>query len=331
MFRRLSLLLLVCLCLLAPCVLHAEPKTVVFIRYRIAPSYWATVVNGFKETMASLGFKEGEQVRYVDILTRSADKSSVPDVMDAVAEWQDKADMIVTCGWVSIYARSKLKETSTPQLFVPVLKSAALQMLPSLTRAPQTNLSGVYVMFPPEKVLRLAHLVLPNLKRYAYVYDSRIPADQIFKLAYDNLSPDERHGITIHFLDLALGVDSVLATLRDKKIEAFGGIVGSFKKSKELAASGLPVISAFALDIEAEDLDRYAKEGNIVAGLYNPFRYCGAQAAEMTADIFSGVTSIEQTVPRPAKQIAFVNLQAAAKFNIYIPVSALEAVDMVLK
>lgn len=331
MFRRLLLLVFICLCLLAPRILHAEPKTVVFIRYRIAPYFWSTVVDGFKETMASRGFKEGEQVRYVDVLTRSADKSSVPDVMTAVAEWQDKADMIITCGWVSIYARSKLKDTSTPQLFVPLLKSAALQMLPSLTRAPQTNLSGVYVMFPPEKVLRLTRLVLPNLKRYAYVYDSRIPADQIFKLAYDRLSPAKRHGITIYFLDLAAGVDSVLTALRDKKIEAFGGIVGSFKKSKELAASGLPVISAFTLDIEVGDLERYANEGNIVAGLYNPFRYCGVQAAEMTADIFSGVTSIEQTVPRPAKQIAFVDLKTAAKFNIYIPFSALEAVDMVLK
>lgn len=331
MFKRLPLLAFVICCLLVPCLLQAQTKTVVFIRYRIAPSYWSTVVDGFKNTMTARGFREGEQVKYVDVLTRSADKSSVPDVIAAVDTWQDKADMIVTCGWVSMYARAVLQESSTPQLFAPVLKSVAAQMLPSLTGASGTNISGVYVMYPPEKILRLARLVLPELKHYAYVYDSRIPADAIFKLSYERLSPADHHGITIHYLDLASGVDGVLAALRENHIEAFGGIVGAFKKSKELAVSGLPMVTAFTLDIDEADLERYAKAGNIVAGLYNPFRYCGEQAAEMTADIFSGLTSIEQSVPRPAKQIAFINIKTAAKFNIYIPFSALEAVDVVIK
>ena len=316
---------------LAPSLVFAETKTVVFIRYRIAPNYWSTVVNGFKETMTQRGFVEGETIRYVDVLTRSADKSSVPDVLAAVQKWQGKADMIITCGWVSMYARSILKDTATPQLFVPILKSVGLSMLPSLTAVPGTNLSGVYVMYPPEKVLRLAHLVLPDLQRYGYVYDSRIPADAIFRLGYEKLTQAERHGITIHFFDLAQGVASVLAGLHDKKIEAYGGIVGSFKKQAELGASGLPVITAFTPDIETWDLEKYVRQGNILAGLYNPFRYCGVQGAEMTADIFTGKTRIKQTVPRPARQVAFINLKMAERFKIYIPFSALEAVDVVIK
>lgn len=331
MFKRLPLLSFVFLCLLLPCTVQAQAKTVVFIRYRIAPSFWGTVVDGFKDTMTAHGFREGEDIRYIDILTRSADKASVPDVINAVEEWQGKADMIVTCGWVSMYARSRLAGTATPQLFAPILKSVGQRMLPSLTTAPQTNLSGVYVMYPPEKILRLVHLVLPELTQYAYVYDSRIPADNVFKLTYEQLPPADRHGVTLHYFDLAGGVDRVLTQMVEEKIEAFGGIVGSFKNRKELAASGLPVITAFTLDIEEQDLERYAKEGNIVAGLYNPFRYCGVQAAEMTADIFTGKVSIEQTVPRPAKQIAFVNLDTALKFGIYVPFSALEAVDVVIK
>jgi putative ABC transport system substrate-binding protein len=252
-------------------------------------------------------------------------------VLAAVDKWRDKADMVITCGWLSMYARPKLKETGTPQLFVPVLKSVAIQMLPSLHEPPETNLSGVYVMYPPEKILRLAHLILPALQRYGYVYDSRIPADTIFKLSYEQLSLRARHGITIHFFDLANGVEAVLSGLRQQRIEAYGGIVGSFKKRKELAESGLPVITAFTLDIEEQDLEEYVQEGNVVAGLYNPFRYCGEQAAEMTADIFLGLNTIEQTIPRPAKQIAFINMKTASRLHIYIPFSALEAVDVVMK
>jgi ABC-type uncharacterized transport system substrate-binding protein len=331
MNNHLPMTFILLFCLLSANAAHAKSKQVVFIRYPIPVSHFSTVVDGFKQTMTKRGFKEGEQVEYIDILTRSADKASVPDVMDAMAEWQDKADMIITCGWVSIYTRTKLQKTRTPQLFVPALKSVALKMLSSTTAPTETNISGIYLMYPPEKILRLARFLIPELKNYGYVYDSRIPADMIFKSAYEQLSTTKRHGITIHCLDLATGVEQVLEDLRQKNIQAFGGIIGSFQKRKELAASGLPVITSFTLDIEKEELEKYVQEGNIVAGLFNPFRYCGEQAAEMTADIFKGKTSIEQTTPRPAKQVAFINLKTANRLNLQVPFTALESVDIVIK
>ncbi len=309
----------------------AEGKRVVFIRYQIPISHFTTVIDGFKKTMALQGYKEGEQVEYIDVLTRSADKSSIPDVLKAVNEWKDKADMIITCGWVSMPAREILKETRTPQLFVPVLKSVAMKILPATNGQPGTNISGIYLMYPPEKILRLASLLIPGIKHYAYVYNSNIPADMIFKSTYEQLAIADHHGITIHFLDIALGVDQVLTELRKRNIQAFGGIVGSFQKRQELAASNLPVITSFTLDIEKGDLEKYVQEGNIVAGLFNPFRYCGEQAAEMTADIFNDKLSIEQTVPRPARQIAFINVNAAARLNMQVPFAALESVDIVIK
>ncbi len=310
---------------------QAKGKRVVFIRYQIPISHFSTVMDGFKKTMTILGYEEGKQIEYIDILTRSADKSSIPDILDAVTEWKDKADMIITCGWVTMPAREILKETKTPQLFVPTLKSVARIILPSMTEQPGTNISGMYLMYSPEKILRLASLLVPGIKRYAYVYNSNIPADMIFKSAYEQLAFAGRHDINIHFLDLAMGVNQVLRKLQKRDIQAFGGIVGSFQKRQELAASNLPVITSFTLDIETADLQKYVQEGNIVAGLFNPFRYCGEQAAEMTADIFNGKLTIEQTVPRPARQVAFINLKAAGRLNMQIPFAALESVDIVIK
>ena len=309
----------------------AETKRVVFIRYPIPTSHFATVVAGFKATMASRGFQEGLDVEYVDILTRSADKSSVPDVLAAIEEWQKKADMIITSGWVSMFARQKLQGGNTPQLFVPVLESVALKMLPSVRKEPRTNLSGIYLMYPPEKILRLTRLLIPNIANYAYVYDSRIPADIVFKSAFEQLPDPDKHNITIHYLDLAQGLETVLSSFITHQVEAYGGIVGSFRHRKELAASGLPVVTSFTLDIEKDDLASHVDEGNMVAGLYNPFRYCGEQAAEMTADIFSGKKSIENTRPRPSMQMAFINLRTARRLNIQVPFAALESVDIVIK
>ncbi len=311
--------------------LQAKSKTVVFIRYPIPVSHFSTVLTGFKETMEKHGFHEGKQIEYIDVLTSTADKASVPEVIKAIENWQDKADMIITSGWVSMYARKELQKTDTPQLFVPVLESVALTMLPSTTTPPKTNLSGLYLMYPPEKIVRLVHLLLPRLMHYAYVYDSRIPADMIFKSAYEQLSVAKQHDITIHFIDLATGVKQVLQDLANKNIEAFGGIIGSFQKRNELAVSGLPVITSFTLDIEQEELESYVEEGNMLAGLFNPFRYCGEQAAEMTAEIFNGTKNIKQTIPRPAKQIAFINFKTANKLKIQVPFTALESVDIVIK
>ena len=330
MLYRLTLVVLLILVTCLPAQ-ASEIKKVVFIRYRIAPTYFATVVKGFKEVMKERGYEEGKNISYVDVLTSTADKKSVPEVLAAVADHQDSADMFITCGWVSMYAREKLEKSDVPQLFVPVLRSVALKMLPSVTENPQTNLSGIYLMYPPEKILRMAHLILPEMKHYAYVFDSRIPADMIFKSAYEELSPAHRHGIDIVFMDLAQGVGKVVKELEKKHVGAYGGIVGAFKHRKELMAVGLPVITSFTLDIERDEIGKYVRESNVVAGLFNSFGYGGRQAADMTADIFDGKRTIAETIPRPSRQTAFVNLAAARRLQLTVPFAALEAADIVVR
>ncbi|PLX50949.1 MAG: hypothetical protein C0613_02655 [Desulfobulbaceae bacterium] len=330
--RRLLLMAwVILLCLMEASAAHAQLKRIVFIRYPIPASHFTTVLDGFKTTMSQQGFQEGRQVEYIDIITRSADTTSIPEVVAAVKQWRDRADLIVTCGWVSMYARPLLKESRTMQLFLPVLKSVAQTMLPSVTKQPRTNLTGLYLMYPPEKILRLCRLLLPGMTRYAYIYDSRIPADMIFKSGYQKLPTAQRYDIDLHLFDLAAGIDTVLMQLREHKIEAYGGIVGSFTLRQELASSKLPVITSFTLDIDQQDLATFVQEGNIVAGLYNPFRYCGEQGALITADIFSGRTTIEQSSPRPAMQLAFVNLAAARRLGLHVSLAALDAVDIVVQ
>jgi len=78
-------------------------------------------------------------------------------------------------------------------------------------------------------------------------------------------------------------------------------------------------------------LKKVLNDSNIIAGLFNPFDYCGKKTAEMTADIFEAKTTIEKTIPQPAQQLVFVNLKAAKRLKINVPFSAIEAVDIVIK
>lgn len=330
--KLLRLLTIFLIFLFVSSVYGADPdhRKVVFIRYRIEPAYFATVVENFKKTMLMRGYIEGENIQYVDVLTRSADKESIPDVIEAVNEHKGSTDMFITCGWISMNAREILKGTEVPQLFVPVLESVATEMLQTVSAPPGTNLSGIYLMYPPEKILRIAKFIIPDIKNYAYVFDSRIPADSVFKKAYESLPHEKRYGITIHYIDLAEGMNNVLQHLKNLRIDGFGGIVGSFKNRKALASSNIPVITSFTLDIDQESLKNYLDD-NTVAGLFNPFSYCGIEAAQMTADIFDGQNTIEKTLPRPAKQIAFINLPAAKRLNLPISFEVLEAVDVIIK
>jgi len=113
MVFRLAFILLSIL-VFCPTPQAAEMKKVVFIRYRIAPTYFATVIQEVKEGMRKRGYVEGRNITYVDVLTSTADRDSVPEVLAAVAEYKDSADMFITCGWVSMYVRDKLRETATP-------------------------------------------------------------------------------------------------------------------------------------------------------------------------------------------------------------------------
>lgn len=280
--------------------------------------------------MTLRGYREGKDIEYVDVLTRSDSEDSIPEVLAAVEKYKKSADMFITCGWVSMYARRLLKDTKVPQLFVPVLDSVALEMLPSLTTPPKTNLSGIYLMYPPEKILRLARFIIPNIKNYAYVYDSRIPADVVYRKAYEKLESGQKQGLNLTYIDLAQGVDMALAAMKEQKIDAFGGIIGSFKNREALARANIPVITSFTLDIDEESLKVYA-DNSIVAGLFNPFDYCGALGAEMTADIFEGKNNIGNTIPRPARQLAFINLKAAKHLNLPISFETLESVDIIVK
>lgn len=303
---------------------------VVIIRYPIQFNQFRDTVTEFKAAMAQNGFVEGVNVEYIDILTRTADESSIPEVQEAVERHKKTASMFVTCGWVSLYAREILKNTTIPQLFLPVLDSVALKLIPSLTNPPQTNITGIYLKYPAEKVTRLTVNLLHGIKHFAYIYDSRIPADAVYKSSFERM-PKNCCGLTIHYLDLSKGIDNVLTELKTQQIQAMCFIVGGFQHLKKLETAGIPIVSAFTLDMDEESVKIFLKDDDtILTGLFNPFSICGRQAGEMAAAILNGA-DIKQIIPRPAKQKAFVNLNAARRFGLQIPLDVLETVDYVIK
>lgn len=317
---------------LSPNYVFSETKKVVIIRYPIQKMHFKALMEKFKKVMEVRGYIDGQNIEYIDILTSTADKKSIPEVIEAVNKYKDSADLFLTCGWVSLYAREILKKTDKPQVFAPVLESVALKILPSVTSKPETNITGIYLMYPPEKILRITRLIMPNLKKYGYIYDSGIPADLNYKIAFETLNEQKKYGIDIKYIDIASGMENVVKSIKDEKIEAMGYIVGGFIHKEELARANIPVISAFTLDIDEKYIEKNLDENdNIIAGLFNPFIYAGERAGHLAADIFDQKRKINDIIPEKSKQLFFVNLKAAKKFNIFISFRALENIDVVIK
>lgn len=308
-----------------------KAKQVVLVRYNLKVDTPSAIIDKFKKTMAERGYIEGKNIDYIDFVTQDPEHKAADQVLDIINKYKPTADIFITSSWTSLYVRSILAKSKTPQLFSPALESTVLNMLASTDAEPGTNLSGVYLQFPPEKLLQLTRLVLPQIRKYAFVYDSRIPADIVFKAAFGQLTLHERQGITIYYLDLANGIDTVLQKINKMGIEAFGGSVGVLQNLKNLSRINLPIITALLIDRNQESLIKVIKNTSIVGGLYNSFDSCGKQIAEMTADIFEDKVKIEEIIPRPAPQLSVVNLVAAKRLNQFIPVSALEDADIVIK
>jgi len=326
----LALIVLAPACLCLPAQTKAECKKIMFIRTNFKPDPGSTMIDQFKATLRQRGYREGKDIEYADIFAQPG-REAVQEMLKTTDLRMDCPDLYVTAGWISLPVRIRLSARDTPQLFAPVLKEEALSMLPSLTEPPGTNLSGVYLHYPPEKILRLARLLLPQIQNYAYVFDSRISEDMYMKETFEKLRESERHGMTVHCLNLAEGAEQVLQQMQTLRIEAFGGIIGAYKNREALAASGLPMITALLMDIDESEMADRIRESNILAGLFDPLGYSGKQAGEMAADILDGKKSIGATIPRPSRQTAFVNMQTSARLGIPIPFAVLEAVDIVIK
>ena len=302
-----------------------EFKKVAFLRYPLPPMDFNDVVTGYKKVMAANGYIEGRNIEYVNRITKTDDLVSVPEVDEFTHAWKDKVDMFVTCGWVSMYSRKILKDTKTPQLFVPVLKRVAYKLLPSLEEGSGSNISGIYLSYPAEKLLKLLKLALPDAKKYGLCWNSRVPADVIFKLSFEELHTTM--GVEILFFDLNDGVDVVMEQLKASNVDAFGGCV-SFRKPRYSALfhMNIPVVSA---KLDHEDAVQMLGS-NELAGFWNVFASGGGQAAEMTLDIWNGKTTIENTMPRRIRtQVIYVNAGAARRLGIRIPAPLMRIANVI--
>ena len=304
-------------------------KKIAIVRYKIPPHDFIECVNGFKSEMNNLGFIEGKNVEYLDFLTSTSDMKSTPEVQKFVNENKDKVDLFVTLGWVGLPTREIIKGTKIPQIYNLVFRPFGEKITgTTLDKASGSNITGVYLTYPPEKIVKLLKLVKPNAKKYGIVINSQIPADGFFKKWYEEATSTDKNGVEFVYYDLAIGLDKVIEAIKKDSLDAFGGGVGLRQaSSKPLFSLGIPLVTA---KLDWFEQDKVKGTDELIAH-YNPFDAAGIQIAKIAKEILSGKNPGEMIPQAVEKQLVFINLDAATRLKINIPTAVLKQAAVVIK
>jgi len=303
-------------------------KKIVIIRYKLPPDDFQDTVKNFKIEMTNNGFIEGKNVQYVDLLTSTGDQSSTPEVEAWVDQHKDSADAFVTCGWVGMVVRNKIKGSRIPQVCTFVFQPVAVKLMGGpLDKPSGSNVTTIYLTYPPDKILQLLKAAKPSATKYGVVWHSKVPADQFFKKWYEELAPDQRQGVEFVYFDLAEGLQKVQAEIKSAGLDAFGGGLGIRRPEfAPLLKMGIPVIGP-KIDYLNIDTVRATDE---LMGYYNPFNMCGIQAATILTDVLHGKNIGEIAPQGVEKQVVYVNLNAAKRFGITVPLKLLEGGTIII-
>lgn len=293
-------------------------KKVVIVRFKLPPDNFDSSVKAFKSQMEKKGFTEGKNIEYTDLLTTTGDKSAVAEVKPVVDANKDTADAFVTFGWIGIPVRGMLKDSTKPQIASYLLEPVAVNLIGGpIDKASGSNITAIYMLFPPDKVISALKKLKPDAKRYGIVWNSDIPADIYLKKWYDELPSGQRQGLDFVFFDLKNGLDVVKGEIKTSNVDAFGGGVAlRAPANADLLKMGIPVIGAKFDLFDPEKV----KATDEVFGLYNPFDLFGSQAADVLASVLGG-KNVAEIIPLPvSKQLhSFVNTDAASRLKLTVP------------
>ena len=122
---------------------------------------------GFRDGLAELGYKEGENVTF-NYLSAAADTANCPTIADTLVN--DGSDLILAIATPSA-AAIKEKTSDIPVLFTAVTDPAGSGLVAS-NDAPGGNLTGTSDMNPVAQQIALGKQLIPDAKKVAIMYCS---------------------------------------------------------------------------------------------------------------------------------------------------------------
>lgn len=280
-------------------------------------------VDGFKEKMQQLGYREGENVRY---LARFIDARE--DIPAAVSEF-------IRSGVVLFYTLSTpvtgevYKQTKTiPVIFGSVGDPLATDFVESLQH-PGKNVTGISSLSVSLVGKRLEFLLeaVPSVKKVAYPFTPEdIPAAKSYPVV---LGAAHKLGVTIVPYLISKDRDAKATALAIRRRDVDGIVLAA--DSATWSALNVYVDQAIKekLPFAVFDKDMVAAGGLI--GYGPDYFTVGQQAAVLADKILHGQRPGELPVETPQRFLLGVNLDTAAAIGVRLPPPLLQKADFIVQ
>jgi putative ABC transport system substrate-binding protein len=326
-YSMVVLILLVVVCVFLSCC--GEKEKVYSIGILAGERAFLAITDGFKEGMAELGYREGENIIY-DVRESNEAHSEEQKIVEKFIE--DKVDLIfVFPTEAALIAKAVAHGTGIPVVFgIGAIEETGLI---DNVRAPGGNITGV--RFPgPELLLKgLENLleIAPNTKRIWMILDAGYPANiAIMKVlrpaAFSKgLTLVETKISSLEDLKAVLAKRDELTDIGIDAIKMAPGVI-------TISPDGFAMISKFAAKhkVPIEGGARFAVgQGAVVTGMPDIVDM-GKLAASMVDKIFKGTPA--GTIPVVTPKIRLrINYKVARELGLTVPEGLLSRADEIIR
>ena len=293
----------------------SEPQTIVIVRN---PPALDVVWNNFRESFASFGYKEGENIRYI-ITEVGADVPATMRALTAALEGSS-VDLIYTMGITATRAAKELTEETnaeTPILFAVVSDPVGGGLVASM-QSSGNNLTGVTPTnnLAASKRLEFLKEMLPETKRIVYAYNDEKTSGIVgLRRFAPGLGLELVEKRIANATELTAFLDAFTYREGDAILRASDGVGASaLSGTLEIAQrERVPLIGTNAGDVSRGALMSYgANYGEI-----------GIQSSRMADRILRGTPPSNIPIEEAALFEVAVNLETAEAIGALIPQSFL--------
>ncbi len=288
---------------------------------------FAPMVDGFREGMAQLGYREGGDL-HIDVRNIDRDLSRVPGLLRAFQK-KGYALVITTTTPVARVALAQTTDRKIPILFTLVASPLRSKLVESL-RVPGGNASGIsHIAFDtlPRRLI-LFKTAFPEIRRIAVFHSNRLPflkghvKEYLYPVA-------EELGIELVEFQVNDGYEFKAATAAITP----GEIDGIFMLPDPLSVAMFDQLVRFSrnrrLPLMVADNALLARGG--VMGYSPGFRDIGAQVAEMAGRVLQGADAGKLPVQNPQRISLLVSAREAQRLGLKPSDAILSQADQILR
>ncbi len=277
--------------------------------------------SGFLDVLKENGYVEGENLQ-VDYENAQGDQANLQTIARKFV--QQQCDLVLAVATPSAMAMAN-ETTDIPILITAVTDPVSAKLVNSLEK-PGTNVTGTTDMNPVKDQLQLIKDIVPNVKKVGVIYNSSEINSQIQVDIAEEAAPQ-----------LGLEIVKMPITASNEVVAAAQSLVGK-ADAIYLPTDNMVVASVSAVVKVAEDnkIPLFASEQEsvkkgAVATVGIDYYELGRTTGEMALRILKGEKPQDMPIESQEGSNIVINMQAAARMGVSIPVEIKEKAHTIIE